>query len=162
MAEAFPQSRFVGIDPHAASIAEAREHAAPAGVADRVPFVVGTARTTPTAGSTWSASSTACMTWATRSAPPGTRARPCGGRHGDARRAVRRRRRGGQRRADRPGVLRGIDDGLRAHALSEESARALGAQAGEARLARVFADAGFGHWRRAAETPFNLILEARA
>jgi hypothetical protein len=37
----------------------------------------------------------------------------------------------------------------------------LGAQAGEARLRAVFAETGFGHWRRAAETPFNLILEAR-
>jgi hypothetical protein len=38
----------------------------------------------------------------------------------------------------------------------------LGAQAGEARLADVFAEAGFTHWRLAAQTPFDLILEARA
>ncbi len=38
---------------------------------------------------------------------------------------------------------------------------ALGAQAGEARLANVFGKAGFNRFRRAAETPFNLILEAR-
>ena len=37
----------------------------------------------------------------------------------------------------------------------------LGAQAGEARLADVFRKAGFTRFRRAAETPFNLILEAR-
>jgi len=49
-----------------------------------------------------------------------------------------------------------------AHAISENGDHALGAQAGEARLAEVFAEAGFGHWRRAAETPFNLVLEARA
>ena len=49
-----------------------------------------------------------------------------------------------------------------AHAISENGGHALGAQAGEARLAEVFAEAGFGHWRRAAETPFNLVLEARA
>ncbi len=49
-----------------------------------------------------------------------------------------------------------------AHSLSEDVGAALGAQAGEARLAEVFEEAGFGHWRRAAETPFNLILEARA
>lgn len=36
----------------------------------------------------------------------------------------------------------------------------LGAQAGEARLAEVFRNAGFTHFRRAAATPFNLILEA--
>ena len=37
----------------------------------------------------------------------------------------------------------------------------LGAQAGEARLADVCRKAGFARFRRAAETPFNLILEAR-
>jgi hypothetical protein len=49
-----------------------------------------------------------------------------------------------------------------AHAISEHAEDPLGAQAGEARLADVFAQAGFGHWRRASETPFNLVLEARA
>ncbi|MCF7223423.1 class I SAM-dependent methyltransferase [Marilutibacter chinensis] len=38
---------------------------------------------------------------------------------------------------------------------------ALGAQAGEARLRRVMDEAGFGRFRRATETPFNLVLEAR-
>ena len=37
----------------------------------------------------------------------------------------------------------------------------LGAQAGEARLAAVFRKAGLTHFRRAAQTPFNLIFEAR-
>ena len=37
----------------------------------------------------------------------------------------------------------------------------LGAQAGEKRLAEVFRRAGFTRFRRAHETPFNLILEAR-
>jgi hypothetical protein len=32
----------------------------------------------------------------------------------------------------------------------------------EARLADVFAEAGSTHWRLAEQTPFNLILEARA
>lgn len=38
---------------------------------------------------------------------------------------------------------------------------ALGAQAGEARLRAVMTEAGFGRFRRATETPFNLVLEAR-
>ena len=38
---------------------------------------------------------------------------------------------------------------------------ALGAQAGEARLGQVMAEAGFSRVRRAAETPFNIVLEAR-
>lgn len=48
-----------------------------------------------------------------------------------------------------------------AHAISEGGPDALGAQAGESRLANVFNQAGFTHFRRAAETPFNLIFEAR-
>ena len=48
-----------------------------------------------------------------------------------------------------------------AHAISEGGQLVLGAQAGEARLADVFRKAGFTHFRRAAETPFNLIFEVR-
>ncbi len=48
-----------------------------------------------------------------------------------------------------------------AHAISEGGRTVLGAQAGEARLAEVFRKAGFSHFRRAVETPFNLVLEAR-
>jgi hypothetical protein len=43
--------------------------------------------------------------------------------------------------------------------LSQEIGLALGAQAGEARLGEVVAAGGFSHFRRAAETPFNLVLE---
>ena len=45
--------------------------------------------------------------------------------------------------------------------LSQEVGLALGAQAGEARLEAVVREGGFGRFRRAAETPFNLVLEAR-
>jgi SAM-dependent methyltransferase len=45
--------------------------------------------------------------------------------------------------------------------LSQEGAMGLGAQAGEARLKKVVTDGGFTRFRRATETPFNLILEAR-
>ena len=47
------------------------------------------------------------------------------------------------------------------NSLSQEVALGLGAQAGEARLRLVFEEAGFSRFRRAAETPLNLILEAR-
>jgi SAM-dependent methyltransferase len=46
-------------------------------------------------------------------------------------------------------------------ALSQEGGMSLGAQAGEARLREVATTAGFSRFRRATETPFNLILEAR-
>jgi hypothetical protein len=38
----------------------------------------------------------------------------------------------------------------------------LGAQAGERRLRQVATEAGFRHFRRATETPFNMIFEARS
>jgi hypothetical protein len=45
--------------------------------------------------------------------------------------------------------------------LSQEVGTALGAQAGEARLREVITAGGFTTVRRATETPFNMILEAR-
>jgi SAM-dependent methyltransferase len=45
--------------------------------------------------------------------------------------------------------------------LSQEVGLALGAQAGEQRLAEVIKEGGFSGVRRATETPFNLVLEAR-
>jgi hypothetical protein len=48
------------------------------------------------------------------------------------------------------------------NSLSQDVGLGLGNQAGEARLRKLFEDAGFTHFRRAAQTPMNLILEARA
>lgn len=45
--------------------------------------------------------------------------------------------------------------------LAQEVGTALGAQAGEDRIGRVVREAGFTRFRRAAETPFNLVYEAR-
>ena len=45
--------------------------------------------------------------------------------------------------------------------LAQEVGTALGAQAGEAKLREVIGDGGFRSVRRAAETPFNMILEAK-
>ena len=47
------------------------------------------------------------------------------------------------------------------NSLSQEVGLGLGAQAGEARLRQVFEEAGFTRFRRAAETPMNLVLEAK-
>jgi hypothetical protein len=46
--------------------------------------------------------------------------------------------------------------------LSQEVGLALGAQAGEQRLRDVVSAGGFSHFRRATQTPFNLIFEAKA
>ncbi|MGH7048216.1 MAG: hypothetical protein ACREE2_17715, partial [Stellaceae bacterium] len=45
--------------------------------------------------------------------------------------------------------------------LAQEVGLALGAQAGEAKLREIITAGGFGTVRRATETPFNMILEAR-
>jgi hypothetical protein len=47
------------------------------------------------------------------------------------------------------------------NARSQPGGFALGAQAGEAAIRQVVTDAGFTRFRRAAETPFNLVYEAR-
>jgi hypothetical protein len=46
--------------------------------------------------------------------------------------------------------------------LSQDTGAALGAQAGEARLREIITSAGFATLRRVAQTPFNIVLEARA
>ena len=48
------------------------------------------------------------------------------------------------------------------NSLSQDVGLGLGAQAGMARLTEVLNQAGFSHVRKAAETPLNLIIEARA
>src|SRR5262249_12822666 len=47
------------------------------------------------------------------------------------------------------------------HALSQPGGYTLGAQAGEEPMRRLAADAGFTRFRRAAESPFNIVYEAR-
>lgn len=48
------------------------------------------------------------------------------------------------------------------NSLSQPVGRALGAQAGEPGMAAVFEEAGYSRFRRVAETPFNIVYEARA
>ena len=48
------------------------------------------------------------------------------------------------------------------NALSQDGGFALGAQAGESAIADIVARAGFTRFRRAAETPYNLVFEARS
>ena len=123
MAEAFPNSTFVGIDPHEESIAAAIENAAAAGVSDRVSFSVGTATDYAGAG----LRPDLLLRRPARHGRPGRRgaARALGarrGRHRHAGRAVRRGCGRGQRGADQPRLLLGVD-----HALLR--ARALGGRA---------------------------------
>jgi len=163
MAQAFPNSTFFGVDPHEGSIAAASENAAEAGVADRVSFSVGTAVDYPEHGF-----DLICFFDCLHD---------MGDPVGAARHARSALTEGGTVMLVEPAAADRVEDNAGpigrlyysasttlccAHALSEGGRHVLGAQAGEARLAEVFAEAGFSHWRLAEQTPFNLILEARA
>jgi SAM-dependent methyltransferase len=163
MAQAYPNSRFFGYDPHEESIAAARANAVEAGVADRVTFATATATDYPEGDF-----DLICFF-------------DCLHDLGDPVGAARHARSGlaedGTVMLVEPYAAEAVQDNAGpigrlyysastticcAHAIAENGHDALGAQAGEERLAAVFAQAGYGHWRRATETPFNLILEARA
>ena len=162
MAQAFPQSRFHGFDVHAASIEEANRIAADAGLAARVSFDVAGAVDYP--GKNYGL---ICFF-------------DCLHDMGDpiaaARHAAKVLAPEGTVMLVEPFANDRVDDNISpvarlyyaastticcAHAMSEGGKLVLGAQAGEARLVEVFRKAGFTRFRRAAETPFNLILEAR-
>jgi SAM-dependent methyltransferase len=162
LAEAFPNSRFFGFDTHLASIEEARRNAAEAGVADRVVFEVAGATDYP--GRDYG-----LITFF-----------DCLHDMGDpitaARHAARVLAPDGTVMLVEPFANDRVEDNISpvariyyaastmiccAHAISEGGNLVLGAQAGEARLAEVLRKAGFTHVRRAAESPFNLILEVR-
>ncbi|HEY8368747.1 MAG TPA: class I SAM-dependent methyltransferase [Thermodesulfobacteriota bacterium] len=162
MAEAFPRSRFHGYDAHEASIAEARRIAREARVDDRVTFEAARATDYPDRGY-----DLICFF-------------DCLHDLGDpvaaARHAAETLAPGGTVMLVEPFANDRVEDNVSpvarlyyaasttlccAHAISEGGHLVLGAQAGEARLEQVFRKAGFTRFRRAATTPFNLILEAR-
>lgn len=161
MAQAFPASHFRGFDTHAQSLTEARQIAAEAGVA-RATFTTARADEYPGTGY-----DLICFF-------------DCLHDMGDplaaAVHAANAIAPGGTVMLVEPFANDRIEENVSpvarlyyaasttmccAHAISEGGRLVLGAQAGEARLAEVFRKAGFAHFRRAAETPFNLILEAR-
>jgi SAM-dependent methyltransferase len=162
MAQAFPRSRFRGFDTHPASIDEARRNADNAGSGGRVRFDVARALDYP--GNNYGL---ICFF-------------DCLHDMGDpvaaARHAAQALAPGGTVMLVEPFAKDRLEENLSpiarlyysasamlccAHAISEGGKLVLGAQAGESRLAEVFRKAGFTLFRRAAETPFNLILEAR-
>jgi 2-polyprenyl-3-methyl-5-hydroxy-6-metoxy-1,4-benzoquinol methylase len=162
MAKRFPRSRFFGFDSHAASIATARTRAEEAGVTDRVTFEVGGA--TDYSGTGYDlVAHFDCLhdmenpEGAARHvretiAPDGTWliVEPfASDRREENHNPVGR-------------VFYSASTMLCVpHSLSQHGP-ALGAQAGEARLRDVVLRGGFSRFRRATETPFNLVLEARA
>jgi SAM-dependent methyltransferase len=162
MAAAFPKSRFDGFDTHAASIDAARGHAAEAGVSERVTFERASAVEVPDRRY-----GLLCFF---------DTLHDLGDPVAAAQRAAAVLAPGGTILLVEPFAHDRMQDNLSpvsqlyysgstliccAHAISEGGKLVLGAQAGEARLADVFRKAGFTHFRRAAETPFNMIFEIR-
>ena len=162
MAAAFPRSRFHGFDVHPESIGEATRLAAAAGVGTRTGFEV--ARATDYPGEKYGL---ICFFDALHDmGDPVAAARYAAGVLAP----------GGTVMIIEPFANDRVEDNINpvgrllysastvictAHAISEGGTLVLGAQAGEKRLAEVFRKAGFTRFRRAAATPFNLILEAR-
>ena len=162
MAEAFPRSRFHGFDVHEGSIDAARRNAAEAGHDTRVTFDVAPASDYPGGGY-----GLICFFDALHDMGDPLTA---------ARHAARCLAPGGTVMLIEPFANDRLEDNISpvarlyysastalccANAIADGGRLVLGAQAGEARLAEVFRRAGFSHFRRAAETPFNLVLEAR-
>jgi SAM-dependent methyltransferase len=162
MAQAYPASRFVGFDFHAPSITTATQRAEEGGVADRASFVQGTAKDYP--GNDYDLICYFdCL-------------HDMGDPVGAARHAYQSLKPDGTVLLVEPYANDTLDENMNPvgrlfyaastfictpNSLSQEVGLGLGAQAGEKRLRDVFTEAGFTQFRRAAETPFNLILEAR-
>lgn len=162
MAKAFPRSRFVGFDNHPESVDESRRNAEKAGVHDRARFEPATATNYPGRGY-----GLICFFDALHDM-------------GDPVSALEHAHQAlasdGTLMLVEPFAHDRVADNVNpvarlyyaassticcAHAISDGGKMVLGAQAGEGRLAEVCRKAGFTHFRRAAATPFNLILEVR-
>lgn len=162
MAQAYPNSTFLGTDPHGGSIQAARKAAAHAGVADRVQFEVAGAKD-------YSGESYDLVTLF-----------DCLHDMGDPIGALAHVRStladAGTMMIVEPHAGDRLEDNLNPvgrifysvstlicvpASKSQEVGLALGAQAGEARTRWVAEQAGLRNFRRAAETPFNLVYEVR-
>jgi SAM-dependent methyltransferase len=162
MANAYPNSRFWGFDYHEPSIRHATEMAAKAGVSDRVSFEVASAKEYP--GSDYDmVCHFDCL-------------HDMGDPVGAARHARASLKSDGHWLLVEPFANDDVTDNLNPigrvfysvstivctpASLSQEVGAGLGAQAGEGRLTEVANEAGFSTFRRATETPFNLVLEGR-
>jgi SAM-dependent methyltransferase len=162
MAQAFPSSTFVGFDYHEGSIETARKRGEEAGLGGRISFERSPAATYPGTGYDL-VTMFDCL-------------HDMGDPVGAARHVRETLAEDGTWLIVEPMAGDRVEDNLnpigRAYygfstllctpaSLSQEVGLALGAQAGEARISDVVAAGGLTRFRRAAETPFNLIFEAR-
>jgi ubiquinone/menaquinone biosynthesis C-methylase UbiE len=162
MAQAFPKSQFLGFDYHDKSIEAARESAKRAGVGDRVTFEVAKAKEYPGKDYDFVAVFD-CL-------------HDMGDPVGAAGHVLRSLRKDGTWMIVEPFANDELKDNLnpvgRVYysfstllctpcSRSQEVGMCLGAQSGEARIREVITSAGFSRFRRATETPFNIVYEAR-
>jgi len=162
MAKAFPKSRFVGFDYHKPSIERARELARQAGVDDRVRFEVAASKDYPGKNYDFVAFFD-CL-------------HDMGDPQGAAKHVRQSLSTDGTWMVVEPFAHDRVEGNLNPvgrifysastmictpASRSQEGALALGAQAGEARLRAIIEGGGFTRFRRATETPFNMVLEAR-
>jgi SAM-dependent methyltransferase len=162
LAQEYPNSRFTGSDYHAGSIELARKHAGDAGVGDRVSFEISSAAKFSGTGYDLAATFdclhdmgdplAAAKHVRQALAPDGTwlivEPYACDEVTGNMNPVGR--------------VYYNFSTLLCVpNALSQPGGFALGAQAGEAAIRQVVTDAGFTRFRRATETPFNLVYEVR-
>ena len=162
MAQAYPASKFFGFDYHAPSIEHARNAAQKAGVQDRVSFEVAKAKDYP--GKAYDLVTVFdCL-------------HDMGDPVGAAAHVRASLKLDGTWLIVEPFANDRLEDNLNPvgrvyysastfictpASRSQEVGACLGAQAGEARLRDVVTKGGFSRFRRATQTPFNLVLEAR-
>ncbi|SFR88971.1 Methyltransferase domain-containing protein [Dyella sp. OK004] len=162
MAQAYPASRFVGYDYHGPSIEWASRAAERAGVADRVRFEVAAAKAYP--GEDYDLVAVFdCL-------------HDMGDPVGASRHVLDSLKPDGTWMIVEPFANDALQDNLNPvgrvfysastmictpASRAQEVGLCLGAQAGEARMRKVVTEGGFRRFRRATETPFNLIYEAR-
>jgi SAM-dependent methyltransferase len=162
MAQAYPRSEFVGFDYHAASVEYARRAAAEARLDGRVSFDVCAATEYPGDGYDLVAMFDCLHDMGD---PVGASAHVLGTLAADGTWMIVEPY-AGDRLEDNLNPVGRVFYGASTLVCTpasrdQEVGLALGAQAGEARLRTVVTDGGFTRFRRATETPFNLVLEAR-
>lgn len=164
LAEAFPNSRFVGFDVHEGSVETARSRAAEAGVSDRVAFEVNSCQGYPQDGYDLV---TFFDSFHDLGDPVGAAAHARAALADGGTLMLVEPVAGDDLAATLAAVpMAGLNYAAStflctANSLSQPVGLALGSQAGEARLTQVLREAGFDRVRRAAENPFNMVLEAR-
>jgi SAM-dependent methyltransferase len=162
MARAYPNSTFTGSDYHEQSVIQARKQAAEAGLGSQVTFEVASAQDF-TGGPYDLVTSFDCL-------------HDMGDPFGAARHIRQTLAPDGTWMVVEPFAGETVTDNLNPvgrvyysfstflcvpNALSQDGGYSLGAQAGEEPIRHLAADAGFTRFRRVAETPFNIVYEAR-